>query len=181
MAIYKLTLGNNKTIDINPNQVTSLRVVEFGDKDFGIILTVMPGKNLRAKVGELSFETRLEAEAAAEILVTEINDLVDSSGGGVGAQGPQGEPGKDGAQGPQGEQGPQGIQGEPGKDGAIGPEGPQGPEGKQGIQGETGAPGKDGKDAVLPDNLWTKDNLKIEVIDGVLNIIVDGTLIYPTE
>ena len=166
MAIYKLTLGNGKTIDINPNQVTSIRVVEFDEKDFGIIVTVMPGTNLRAKVGELSFETKLEAETAAELLVLELNELIGTGGGAIGPEGPQGEPGKDGAQGPQGE---------PGKDGTNGTDGAQGP------QGEPGKDGTDGKDAVLPDNLWTKDNLKIEVIDGVLNIIVDGTLIYPTE
>ena len=210
MSFINLKLIQGGSIEVNVNQAPVIRVAELEDKTFAIIMTILPGKDIMIDRGPKTFATRAEAEAAVEILVTEINDLIDSSGGNgkdgaIGPQGPegpqglQGEPGKDGAIGPQG---PQGIQGEPGKDGAIGPQGiqgiqgiqgpqgepgkdgaigPEGPQGKQGIQGETGAPGKDGKDAVLPDNLWTKDNLKIEVIEGVLNITVDGTLIYPTE
>lgn len=108
--------------------------------------------------------------------------------GPVGPQGPKGDKGDTGATGAQGAKGDTGAAG---KDGANGLNGKDGAQGAQGIQGEQGVAGLNGKDAVLPTNLATKDDvqnvqnavngLRRDSYAGTASAMAVGSMPQPTE
>ena len=108
------------------------------------------------------FGADLEAFAAINQQVKNLETAIDNIQLTPGPQGPQGETGEIGPVGPQGPQGeigligpvgPQGPQGEIGLTGPVGPQGPQGIEGKIGPVGPVGPKGEDGLNGLGVENI----------------------------
>lgn len=73
---------NGGTIEINPLQIPSIIVREIPKpKGFVVNINIMPGKALYLETeGKTIFETKAEAEAAKDLLITELNAAMDTEG-----------------------------------------------------------------------------------------------------